>query len=1463
MGEILKVKLNLNNYNAWYPLFEAYVQSKGYKKHLDHDTFETWWNLTHIPTDREARFDRQYKIIKEKVLNNGETEADRDQAYQDLEDKYKDVLQAKQNKLTESLKWSEEEEKLRGMFTQSIESVLWPCFKEAKTTKEIIVCLKAETLHDKPGTFMSYLNQFFNLNPNDNDPLMKFVGNLTAIVEKINELGNKPTWEEIVVYRIISAMPKRASVIQQQICQLARDKMKIATIKDFFQAEDARVQSEIEKTPKTNKETAKLGAEQQQTHNTCAKKNCKNRVKAGTKFCTSCTNKYNARKERQASGAQQKQNDKPAETNKPDNGNKQKAGMMKMFSATETQSLEDTTWYIDSGCTSHFAKTDLQMSEITPDNTQILIASGDTIRATKKGTINFQTKSTSISMKDVIHAPKMSNNLFSVAKCTSLNSDRYVIFNQDKVEIFEGSLKKDGEVILTGAIDQSGLYAITNLEQNAKPKNLPEDQIALFSTTAKRTLAELHESLGHLSKDQILAIAESTNEFKIADPDAEICCQACDAGKMRRKKFAKVMPARADLPGESIVSDLCGKISPKTLFAEKYVITFIDEKSGYLEVFLAKKKNEAIQRFKEVRAKFNNFSGAKVKYFVTDGGGEYVSKEFDGYLRLKGIDHVKSPPNTPQRVGKAERLNRILFDHARAMLKARQMPLRFWGYAILYATYIRNRAILPGTKQTRYEIFYKKKPSYKHCLPFGCPVSFSNVDRQPKKLDDRAFKGIFIGFNDTNHTYEVFNLETNEVVETRDIKFYPDQQIDFENNDWQQSLETTNENFWFEGENDNNNNNNNNKNNNNINNELLEESHTSTSPIIFDQDDNINNRNQNNNPNNNNPNIRANNPNQINNNNNNNINDQNEEVDIFGNPINPPIAADNNININNNNNPPPTRRTSINNNNRKNTQHPADRTRSKSKGRALSAKNVEQILNLDQINTPNSFKEAMKSPQSDAWKQAIKEEIDSLIKFNTFKVVPRKNDTKTIRMRLVFKAKTDDQNRIERFKARLVAQGFYQKEGIDYFETFSPVLRAESLRFLISYAAQQNLVIHNLDVKNAFLQAQLAEEIYAEIPEFMNEFNVEKSKFVLKLNKSIYGLKQAGRVWNEKFTSDIKNIGFLMSDADPCIFIHESIPNLLLGIFVDDCFVVGNPKEVEEIKIKLCQILPMHDLGKLTYALGIKISQEDDKITLCQDAYVKRLLEKFQMTDCKEISTPLPLNAQKAEENSEPFEDINLYQQLVGSLIYLSNVTRPDLAYAVSHLARGMSSPTQNDWINAKRVLRYLKGTQNLGLKYQKGNKEEIFGYSDASYAEEKDRKSIGGYLFLQAGAAISWKSQKQNVVAQSSAEAEYIALAEASKESIWLQKFQTNFKMKVKNPMKIFEDNQSTIQIAANPIHSKKTKHIDVQYHAIRDYIKNNKISVKYLRTDEMVADSMTKSLAQVQYNKHKDAMGLIEVRT
>jgi hypothetical protein len=468
-------------------------------------------------------------------------------------------------------------------------------------------------------------------------------------------------------------------------------------------------------------------------------------------------------------------------------------------------------------------------------------------------------------------------------------------------------------------------------------------------------------------------------------------------------------------------------------------------------------------------------------------------------------------------------------------------------------------------------------------------------------------------------------------------------------------------------------------------------------------------------------------------------------------------------------------------------------------------------------------------------------------------------------MRLVFKAKSDDQNRVSRFKARLVAQGFRQKEGIDYFETFSPVLRAESLRFLLAFAAQNNLEVHNLDVKNAFLQADLEENIYAEIPPFMDHFNVDRATHVLKLEKSIYGLKQAGRVWNQKFTEEILNLGFRQSDADPCIFIHVTIPNLILGIFVDDCFVVGDLKHVADLKLKLCQTFPMHDLGKLTYALGIKITQNNNpnnnSISLCQDAYVNRLLEKFGMSDCREVSTPLPIKAQKEIDKNKPFEDINLYQQLIGSLIYLSNITRPDIAYAVSHLARGMSKPTEDHWIQAKRVLRYLKGTPNLALIYSKSKLNQPVGYSDSSYAEEVNAKSVGGYLYIFANAAITWRSSKQTVVAQSSTEAEYIALAETSNEAAWLRKLMKDFNMSTTEPILIYEDNQSTIQLAKNPIHSRRTKHIEVHFHVARDYVKRKIITLKYLPTDQMIADALTKSLAHVLHSKFRAAMGLTEI--
>jgi hypothetical protein len=483
---------------------------------------------------------------------------------------------------------------------------------------------------------------------------------------------------------------------------------------------------------------------------------------------------------------------------------------------------------------------------------------------------------------------------------------------------------------------------------------------------------------------------------------------------------------------------------------------------------------------------------------------------------------------------------------------------------------------------------------------------------------------------------------------------------------------------------------------------------------------------------------------------------------------------------------------------------------------------------------------------------------------------------KVIKGALIFKIKSDQDGKIAKFKARCVAKGYLQQYGIDYFETFSPTLRQSSLRYLLSFSAINNFNVYHLDVQTAFLNGHLAEDIYMEVPEGFESLNADKSKQVLKLKKSIYGLKQSSRVWNETFTNIIKSMGFQQSQADPCLFLKYNDNQLIavIGIFVDDCLVSGEEKEIEAAKNQLKEKLSMHDLGLLSYALGIKVvqntckeiydSNQDNKnqkvnnnIKISQTSYIEKLLEKFNMKDCKPSTTPLPEKSQN-DNNNTPFKDINLYQQLVGSLMYVQVATRPDLAYPVGCLARSMKAPTEADWMNAKRVLRYLQGTKNLSLSYHNSNIAE--GFSDSSYAEERDRKSVGGYIFKQAGAAITWRSAKQDIVAQSSMEAEYIALAEAAKEAMWIRKLQQEFFPNIKLPTIIKQDNQSTIKLANNPIHTNRSKHIDVRYHATRNYVQDKFIRLEYVATSEMIADITTKSLGSTLQKKFVKLIGLTD---
>jgi hypothetical protein len=472
----------------------------------------------------------------------------------------------------------------------------------------------------------------------------------------------------------------------------------------------------------------------------------------------------------------------------------------------------------------------------------------------------------------------------------------------------------------------------------------------------------------------------------------------------------------------------------------------------------------------------------------------------------------------------------------------------------------------------------------------------------------------------------------------------------------------------------------------------------------------------------------------------------------------------------------------------------------------------------------------------------------------TWSQVSKPKDKPIIKSKWIFKVKYNPNGTIDRYKARLVAKGYTQTKGIDYEETFAPVVRHETMRYLFAYATQRKLPIIAMDVETAFLNGELEEEVYMEIPEgFAN------AGAICQLNKALYGLKQSPRAWNQKIATYLKEEGFKQSQADPCLFIRETEGNLaLLSLYVDDCMIIGEEKDIQKTKEILTSQFKMKDLGEVKQIVGIQVERDQESTKIFQTKKIEEMLTRFNMQDCRGVDTPLPQDHQSTKTIAKPFEDPTKYREAVGALNYLAVCTRPDISYAVSQISKKMQSPNEEDWMLVKRILRYLQRTKNAKLVYH-AKPKELVGFSDASYApNSEDRKSISGYLFQMNGAAISWKSKKQPIVSLSSMEAEYIAITAAIKEAKWLAKLEQELMLKTKK-MIIYEDNQSTIKTAKNEIHTERSKHIDVRYHFVREQVQNGAIEIRFCPTGEMTADLMTKALGATKHAKFSESLGLV----
>jgi len=956
-----------------------------------------------------------------------------------------------------------------------------------------------------------------------------------------------------------------------------------------------------------------------------------------------------------------------------------------------------------------------------------------------------------------------------------------------------------------------------------------------------------HSRLGHLSLKLMERLKNMVGGLQFSNKDFEKC-RYCVGGKHARAPFPKEA-SRATEKLAVVHADLGGPF-PESLNGSRYYVLFIDDWSRYTSVFFLKRKSDVFEVFQQYKTFVEKQSGKKVLCLRTDRGGEFCSKKFDSFLVEQGIRRELTAPYSPQQDGVCERANRSVIEKARTMLIQSGLGKEFWAESVSTSVFLKNRSPTIAVKgMTPYEAWTGRKVNLKFLRTFGCSA-FVHLKGHRSKLDPKSKEHIFVGYSEVSKAYRLIDPDNaKKVVISRDVVFFEDQ---FPGCNGVSEPNEINDAFLPMIQ-------------------LSNGSSTHTqvgnskgdSEGTSDKDIEVPNhqgaaRSQNL------PVVEI--PNHLD-------KESTSEAVIPSRRQSGSVSDSDSLAEEGG----PDEGTSPNEpvphlGNDSQAYQPTDASLQEDENKddvGISPfKRKRQVkpyfkygqdfltFNVEVDDLP-SVDEALKDKK---WLASMKEEMDAMYRNKVWSLVKLPEGRKAIKNKWVFKVKRDANNDIVRHKSRLCACGYSQKKYVDYHDTFAPVIKLQTLRLLLALAVEKELECHHLDVTCAFLFGDLQESIYMMQPEGF----IEKGKedLVCKLNRTIYGLKQSAREWHAKMSDVLIKMGYKQCAADPCLYykIDENSFSII-GLFVDDVFVLdSNIHRLERTKKYLASVFEMKDLGPVNHMLGIRVKREGSKgtIRLDQEAYIDKILDKFQMTNCS--PTSIPLDPGLKLEKPDPEEEIDVpYQQLIGSLNYLAVATRPDISNTVSRLAQFNKSHGEQHWNAALNLLRYLKKTKSFSLVYRKTGRLDVVGFCDADYGSCLiDRKSYSGYVFtIGRGGPISWESRKQATVAQSSTESEYLALSEAGKEALFLRHTYSELAGD-QGPVTIYNDSQSAQCLTKDSKVNRKTKHIDLRAHAIRDYISKGEVSVKYLDTNQMPADVLTKPLP---YTKHKSCIELLSI--
>jgi hypothetical protein len=524
------------------------------------------------------------------------------------------------------------------------------------------------------------------------------------------------------------------------------------------------------------------------------------------------------------------------------------------------------------------------------------------------------------------------------------------------------------------------------------------------------------------------------------------------------------------------------------------------------------------------------------------------------------------------------------------------------------------------------------------------------------------------------------------------------------------------------------------------------------------------------------------------------------------------------------------------------------------------------------LDAPPNMTAALEGPDGKEWELSLQAELNSIEQAGTWDLIDVQDvpsGSRPIDSRLVLAIKIDPTGgNSHRLKTRLCAKGFTQRPGIDFFETFSPVGHRQSFRLLLSLTASLDLELKGLDITTAFLHGPLKETIYMRLPK---EVTIGRGK-VARLKKALYGLKQAGRCWYEELDTWLCSIGWTANQDDPCVYMlkdTEGAVSLILYVHVDDQAIAGRTSEEIDIFIDtLHRRFPCKRQGNLQHFLGMEIHRNRNKRTIwiTQSQYTDRILEKFNLLECKTRDIPMspsipttlvdPSDADIAAAQELP------YRELTGSLQYLSTMTRPDITFAVNKMSSFNSGWTEKHFEICKGILRYIAGTRRHGIRLG-GPSTGLQAYVDADFNEDvRDYKSTTGWIVRFNNGIIGWKSKKQSIQAHSTAEAEYMALDDVARDVIWERRSLNTLgdSSVLCSPTVINVDNQAAIKLAKNKTSHDSTKHIHWRFHFIRDLIASKDVSVNYIDTNHNHSDILTKALPKDKFEIHKEGMGVEE---